>query len=111
MRMNPTMLSRRAFGDLMGTPACVGAAASSASAPAIDLNAISPAEHEAAMRLAIAAAKANPFYPFGAVIVAAADRAVLAEGVNNSKANPILHGEIVAINSYVARRTSQRWSE
>jgi tRNA(Arg) A34 adenosine deaminase TadA len=105
------MLSRRAFGNLVGTAACVGAAASSASGPAIDLNAIPPAEHEAAMRLAIAAAKANPHYPFGAVIIGAADRAVLAEGVNNSKANPILHGEIVAINNYVARRANQSWSE
>jgi hypothetical protein len=55
----------------VGGAAGVGAtaAASSASAPAIDLNAIPLAEHEAAMRLAIAAAKANPFYPFGAVII------------------------------------------
>jgi hypothetical protein len=28
---------------------------------------------------------------------------VLAQGVNNGSANPILHGEIVAINDYVAR--------
>jgi hypothetical protein len=28
---------------------------------------------------------------------------MLAQGVNNSKTNPILHGEIVAINDYVAR--------
>jgi hypothetical protein len=57
----------------MDAAACVGgAAASSASAPTLDLAAISLAAHEAAMRLAIAAAKANPFYPFGAVIVAAA---------------------------------------
>ena len=105
------MLSRRAFGSLVGAKACVGAAGSSASAPAIDLNAIALAEHERAMRLAIAAAKANPFYPFGAVIIGAADRAVLAEGVNNSRANPTLHGEIVAINNYVSRHANQGWSE
>jgi hypothetical protein len=35
---------------------------------------------------------------------APADRAVLAQGVDNSKTNPILHGEIVAINDYVAQR-------
>lgn len=105
------MLSRRTFGSLVGAAACVGAAASSASAPAIDLNAISLAEHEAAMRVAFAVAKANAFYPFGAVIIGAADRAVLAEGVNNSKTNPILHGEIVAINNYVTRHANQGWSE
>jgi hypothetical protein len=88
------MLSRRTFGSLMGAAACVGAAdASSASAPALDLDAIPLATHEAAMRLAIAAAKANPSYPFGAVIIGAADRPVLAQGVNNSKANPIPTGK------------------
>jgi hypothetical protein len=70
--------------------------------PALDLDAIPLAAHEAAMRLAIAAAKANPFYPFGAVIIGAADRATLAQGVDDGKANPIFHGEIAAINDYVA---------
>ena len=70
----------------MGAAACVGGeAARSASAPALDLDAIPLAAHEAATRLAIAAAKANPFYPFGAVIIGAADRAVLAQGVNSAK--------------------------
>ena len=46
----------------MGAAASVGgAAASSASARTLDLDAISLVAHEAAMRLAIAAAKANPF--------------------------------------------------
>jgi tRNA(Arg) A34 adenosine deaminase TadA len=106
------MLSRRTFGGLMGAAACVGGApAGSASVPTLDLDAISPAAHEAAMRLAITAAKANSFYPFGAVIVGAADRAVLAQGVNNGKTNPILHGEIVAINDYAARHGNQGWAD
>ena len=103
---------RRTFGSLMGAAACVGGeAASSASAPTLDLGAIPLAAHEAAMRLAVAAAKANPFYPFGAVIVGAADRAVLAQGVNSGKTNPILHGEIVAINNYAARHGNQGWAD
>ena len=74
----------------MGAAACVGgAAASSASARTLDLDAISLVAHEAVMRLAIAAAKANPFYPFGAVIIGPADRATLAQGVNDGKTNPI----------------------
>jgi tRNA(adenine34) deaminase len=106
------MLSRRVFGSLIGAAACVGgAAASSASVPALDLDAIPLATHEAAMRLAITAAKANPFYPFGAVIIAAADHTVLAQGVNNTKTNPVLHGEIVAINDYVARHGNQGWAD
>jgi tRNA(adenine34) deaminase len=105
------MLSRRAFAGLMGAAVSVGgAAASSAPAPALDLDAIPLATHEAAMRLAIEAAKANPFYPFGAVIIGA-DRTVLAQGVNNSKTNPTLHGEIVAINDYVARHGNQGWAD
>jgi tRNA(Arg) A34 adenosine deaminase TadA len=96
---------------MAGAAVCGGAGASSTSVAAIDLTAIPLAEHEAAMRRAILAAEANPFYPFGAVIIGAADRAVLAEGVNNTKANPIFHGEIVAINHYVARYANQGWSE
>ena len=106
------MLLRRTFGSLMGAAACVGGeAASSASAPTLDLGAIPLAAHEAAMRLAVAAAKANPFYPFGAVIVGVADRAVLAQGVNSGKTNPILHGEIVAINDYATRHGNQGWAD
>jgi tRNA(adenine34) deaminase len=36
---------------------------------------------------------------------------VLAQGVNNSKTNPTLHGEIVAINDYVARHCNQGWAD
>ena len=63
------------------------------------------------MRLAIAAAKANPFWPFGGVVIGAADRAVLAQGVNNGEANPILHGEIVAINDYVGTVKLRRFGQ
>jgi tRNA(adenine34) deaminase len=67
--------------------------------------------HEKAMRLAIAAARRNPAWPFGAVIVRADDREVMASGVNNSVANPIYHGEIAAIDDYVARHGNQGWKE
>jgi len=58
------MLSRLKFGSLVGAAACEGAPASSASSPTLDLDAIPLTAHEAAMRLAITAAKANPLYPF-----------------------------------------------
>jgi len=106
------MLSRQTFASLMGAAVSAGAAAaSSASAPTLDLDAIPLAAHETAMRLAIAAAKANPFYPFGAVIIGAVDRTVLAQGVNNTKTNPARHGEIVAINDYIARHGNQGWAD
>jgi tRNA(adenine34) deaminase len=67
--------------------------------------------HEQAMRLAIAEAGANPAFPFGAVIVRATDRQVLAKGVNNGAANPTFHGEIVAMNDYVAQHGNRGWGE
>ena len=36
---------------------------------------------------------------------------MLAQGVNNSKTNPVLHREIVAINDYVARHGNQGWAD
>lgn len=75
------------------------------------LSAIPMRIHEQAMRLAIAAARRNRFFPFGAVIVRAADRRVMASGVNNGGANPVLHGEIAAINNYVAHHGNQAWEE
>jgi tRNA(Arg) A34 adenosine deaminase TadA len=63
------------------------------------------------MRQAITEARRNRFFPFGAVIVRAADRRVMAAGTNNGGANPIWHGEIVAINDYVARYGNRGWQE
>jgi tRNA(Arg) A34 adenosine deaminase TadA len=77
----------------------------------ISLAAIPLPVHEESMRLAIAAARANPFFPFGTAMVRAGDREVMATGVNNRSANPTLHGEIVAINDYVARHGNRAWGE
>ncbi len=57
-------------------------------------------DHEAHMREAIAAASKNPAAPFGAVLVDRTTGQVVARGVNRSRANPTLHGEIAAINAY-----------
>ncbi len=73
------------------------------------LSTIPMAAHEAAMQLAIGAAGGNRAFPFGAVIVRAADGAVMATGVNKGWANPIHHGEIVAINDYVDRHGNRGW--
>src|SRR5438128_851545 len=35
----------------------------------------------------------------------------MATGVNKGVANPTFHGEIVAINDYVARHGNRRWDE
>jgi tRNA(Arg) A34 adenosine deaminase TadA len=76
---------------------------------AVDLDAIPLAEHERFMRLAIAQGRRNPGFPFGAVIVRAADLAVMAEGVNDSGQHPILHGEIAAMNDSVRRHGNRGW--
>ena len=106
------MWSRRAFGSTVAAMACgSGLSAAAASAHRIDLLAIPLPAHEQAMRLALATARGNPSFPFGAVIVRAADRKVMAKGVNNGGANPTLHGEIAAINDYVARHGNRGWGE
>jgi tRNA(adenine34) deaminase len=67
--------------------------------------------HERAMRLAIAVARRNPRFPFGAVMVRGANGSLLAEGVNDSRRNPVLHGEIVCINAYVAAHGNVGWED
>jgi tRNA(adenine34) deaminase len=76
----------------------------------IDLSAIPVSVHERAMRLAIAEARGNPAFPFGAVILRA-DGRVMATGVNKGAANPTFHGEIVAMNDHVARYGNRGWDE
>lgn len=66
--------------------------------------------HERNMRKAIEAARANPRYPFGAVIVRAETGEVAASGVNHSSENPILHGEIDCMNDYVRRNGNRGWA-
>ena len=82
-----------------------------APAPPIDLHAIPLATHERLMRLAVRQARANPAFPFGAVIVRAGDLEVLAAGVNEGHRNPILHGEIRTIHAYVERHGHRGWGE
>ena len=77
----------------------------------VDLQAIPPATHERFMRLAIEQARRNPAFPFGAVIVRAADLRLMAEGANEGSRNPILHGEMRTIQDYVERHGNQGWGE
>lgn len=102
------MLLRRAFAAIASTSSVRAAAPSPRS---IDLSAIPVSVHEQAMRLAIAEARGNSAFPFGAVILRASDRQVMATGVNRGAANPTFHGEIVAINDYVARQGNRGWDE
>lgn len=64
--------------------------------------------HELAMQAAIAEARRNPVYPFGAVITSTTGE-VLAKGVNSDQVSPTLHGEIVCMNDYVTRYGNKGW--
>jgi hypothetical protein len=75
--------SRRAFGSSVAAFASSSSLPVAAESPrSIDLSAIPISIHEQAMRLAIAEARGNSAFPFGAAILRAADRHVMATGVN-----------------------------
>ncbi len=99
------MISKRAFLLGAGGLVCLPAARPARAA----LPPISPADHERYMRLAIVEARRNPRYPFGAVIVRPDTGEIRARGVNNSGANPILHGEIACMNDYVQGHGNAGW--
>jgi tRNA(Arg) A34 adenosine deaminase TadA len=75
------------------------------------LLAIPAAKRESAMRRAMAVARRNAAYPFGAVITRIADGHVMAEGVNASSRNPMLHGEVAALEDYLHRHGNRDWPE
>jgi tRNA(Arg) A34 adenosine deaminase TadA len=66
--------------------------------------------HEHYMRRAIELARTVPHLPFGAVVVDGQSGAVVAEGWNRSAVNPLLHGEIDAINHLAGARPGADWT-
>ncbi len=72
---------------------------------------IPPSIDQRIMRLAIEVGRKNPRYPFGAVIISTDDFRVLASGFNSGTANPIFHGEVVAMNDFVAKHGNQGWDK
>lgn len=99
------MISKRALLLGLGGLVCVpGARPARAALPPVSL-----ARHEQAMRRAIEVAGRNPYYPYGAVITEAATGEIVAEGVNASRDNPVLHGEIACMNDYVHRNGNKGW--
>jgi tRNA(Arg) A34 adenosine deaminase TadA len=65
-------------------------------------------DHHAYMQKAIELARENPKAPFGSVLVERQTGRIVASGVNQSSANPTLHGEMAAINDY-ARQGKADW--
>jgi tRNA(Arg) A34 adenosine deaminase TadA len=97
------MISKRGFLASAAGLVCVAATQAHARDP------IPMAAHERFMRLAIAEGAKNPFAPFGAVIVNPDSGEVLAHGVNDARANPLLHAEIACMNDYLARHGNRGW--
>lgn len=54
------------------------------------------------MRAAIRVAGGNPSAPFGSVIADAGTGEILAEGLNDARRDPTLHGETAALRSWAA---------
>jgi len=67
-------------------------------------------DHGSHMQRAIELGRQNPKAPFGCVLVDRRVDRVVASGINQSAINPTLHGEIAAVNDYVARGLSD-WDQ
>lgn len=100
------MISKRKLLACFGGLTCVALVRPARAA----LPPISQVQHEKSMRAAIEEARANPAYPFGAVMVRPETAEVVAKGVNNSRENPTLHGEIACMNDYVRRSGNRGWA-
>lgn len=101
------MISKRAF---LGSAGALICAAVTRPASAQQAAVVSMGQHEQFMQLAIDEARKNPVWPFGAVMVRPGTGEVLARGVNDSRKNPTLHGEIACMNDYVQRHGNQGWT-
>lgn len=101
------MITKRALLLSAGALVCLpGARPARAALPPISLE-----QHEKAMRAAIEEARRNPQYPFGAVVVRPENGEILARGVNDGRANPILHGEVACMNDYVRLHGNRGWAQ
>jgi tRNA(Arg) A34 adenosine deaminase TadA len=99
------MISKRALIAGVGSLICLPAARPARAA----LPPVSMERHEQAMRAAIEMGRKNPSFPFGAVMTEASTGAVVAQGTNDARSNPTLHGEIVCMNDYIAKRGNKDW--
>jgi tRNA(adenine34) deaminase len=62
------------------------------------------------MQEAIRIARTNPLAPFGCILFDGSQQKIVATGKNQSQINPLLHGEIAAIDAY-AKLREKDWSK
>src|SRR5947208_16172884 len=105
------MWSRRAFGSSVAVIVCgcsLPTALAEASVGPIDLSAIPASAHEQAMRLAIAQARGNPAFPFGAVDVRPRHRHAMATRGNKTDDHPTSRRLLVPKNGRIAPHDDHR---
>lgn len=68
-------------------------------------------KHDNYMREAIQIVRTRPTAPFGALLVDTGTGEIVAQGVNQGARNPVLHGEIDAINRYADNEPSVDWHQ
>ena len=66
--------------------------------------------HGRYMRRAVEIARGNPDAPFGCVIVYGETGDVVAEGLNDARRNPVLHGETAAIINLAEAHPGADWT-
>lgn len=74
-------------------------------------NAASKPTDDDYMRQLIKLAHQRPHAPFAAMIVDNQSGKILCEGLNDSKASPIYHGEMVAINRCAEQHPNMQWQQ
>jgi tRNA(Arg) A34 adenosine deaminase TadA len=102
MRRRALLIGSSTLAGLAALPdarAQAGAARSVSFVPAEALDAEERARHEGYMKLALDALEGAPAGPFAALIVDRQSGEIVCQGVGQHHENPILHGEIVALNA------------
>jgi tRNA(adenine34) deaminase len=110
--MKSTQLTRgRHLALVAGLLAMPLAASAQPASSATRLPSAQLAADERFMRMALVLGRQNPRYPYGCVIVQTVTGRVIAQGVNHSSVNPMLHGEIAALDDYLAKHGNRDWGK
>ena len=102
------MISRRSF---LSSAGALLVCTSVPRAARAKVPAISQADHEKYMRLAIAESAHTRNIPAAAVIVKPATGEAMARGINNSDYDPTKHSELACIANYIERNGNREWDE
>jgi tRNA(Arg) A34 adenosine deaminase TadA len=114
MRRRALLIGSSTLAGIAALPdarAQAGAARSVSFVPAEALDAEERARHEGYMKLALDALEGAPAGSFAALIVDRQSGEIVCQGVGQHDENPILHGEIVALNACARLRPKVEWRD